>query len=97
LEAGGRAYPGAWTTAARVRAQRGRGGFPPPAAVTAWSRTLPAATPRWRGLNSAAIPDEQGRILPDGRLQIFITLPDNRGAVTLNLPPDQWGWRPGRA
>ena len=68
-----------------------------PAVVIAWDVTIQASLPRLQGLAPAAIPDEQGRVWPDGRLEIFVTLPDGRGELTLAVPPAHWAWRPGRA
>lgn len=68
-----------------------------PSVVVDWQRTIEAARPLLRGLPAAAIPIEQGRVWPDSRLQIVVTLPGNRGKVLLTVPPGQWAWQPGRA
>lgn len=67
-----------------------------PAVVAAWNQAIQEALPRLRGVLSTATPTEQGRVWSDNRLQIFVTLPENRGEVTLDVPPGQWTWRVGR-
>jgi hypothetical protein len=44
-----------------------------------------------RVLDLTAIPDEQARTLPDGSLEIYLELPEER--LSLVVPPGRWAWR----
>lgn len=44
-------------------------------------------------IDPVRIPDEQGRVNEDGSLDIFVTLPDDKGEVSMNVPKGQWAWR----
>ena len=41
---------------------------------------------------STDIPDEQGKILDDGSLLIFVELPVG-GKIEMKVPPGKWAWR----
>lgn len=45
-------------------------------------------------LNGNAIPDERARALPDGRLRIWVNLPNGQ-TIKLDLAPGEWAWRDG--
>lgn len=53
--------------------------------VSAWLRVGAVRTPE-------EIPDEKGRVLEDGSLEIYAELPSGLRA-SLVVPPEQWAWR----
>jgi len=65
-----------------------------PQAYQRWQQTVREALERYRGsgIDPSDIPNEQGRVEGDGRLTIFVTMPD-KSEVSMSVPADQWKWR----
>ena len=60
------------------------------AAYEAWLDAV--ATTDLAGIDPVSVPDEQARPISNGRLKIWVTLPDGR-EVSLILQPSEWAWR----
>ncbi|NBD73709.1 hypothetical protein GVX82_01560 [Patescibacteria group bacterium] len=45
------------------------------------------------GISPEEIPDEQGRLMTDGSLEVFVTLPGGHGEISMTIPPEHWAWR----
>jgi hypothetical protein len=56
-----------------------------PVVWRAWHALVARSLPRLQGLDPAAIPDEAGRIEPDGSLTIFVPLP-NGSEIVMPVP-----------
>lgn len=52
-----------------------------------------AQTLQGSGIDPNDIPEEQGRVKPDGSLDIFVTLPNGKGEVSMSVPKGHWAWR----
>jgi DNA-binding transcriptional LysR family regulator len=64
------------------------------AAYTAWQETAISAAKRLvaQGMVIESIPDEMAKPLPDGRLLIWVDLPDGQ-KVELAIAKTDWAWR----
>lgn len=65
-----------------------------PRAHSAWQEFARRVAAQLRLLgvtDPSQVPDEQGRINPDGTLTVFVTLPN--GEVSMEVPKEQWAYR----
>ena len=65
-----------------------------PAAFGAWNEFAKRIAEQIRLLgvtDPSQVPDEQGRVNPDGSLTIFITLPNSE--VSMTVPKEHWAYR----
>jgi hypothetical protein len=61
-----------------------------PALRQRWINKVKATTALYKDLNPRSIPDENCEALPDGRLRIFVNLPNG---VTVELFADSHEWQ----
>lgn len=65
------------------------------AAYQRWMETARAAVATLKTpLDGNAIPDERASALPDGRLRIWVDMPNGQ-TIKLDLAPHEWAWRDG--